>query len=149
MKYFFISFPENKKKKPRKPQRENPEEAKSASAEPAPVQNRALSLRQPYAEQVLRGSKKIEYRSRVTHVRGRVYLYASLTPDSEAYQDMNIEVGSLPTGVLVGTVEIAGCRKHRYEDEYEWELRLPLRLEQPIKPENHPQPVWFKPFTEP
>ncbi len=98
---------------------------------------------------MLSGKKKIEYRSRVTHVRGRVYIYASLTPDIEAFDEMGIEPGSLPTGVLVGTVEIAGCSKRWYEDEYEWELRLPLRLEQPIKPENHPQPVWFKPFTEP
>lgn len=147
MKYFFISFPETKKKKPRKSQQETPKEVNSTSAEPAPVQNRALSLRQPYAEQVLRGTKKIEYRSRPTHIRGRVYVYASLTPDSEAFEEMRIEPGALPTGVLVGTVEIVGCRKGW--DEYEWQLQRPQRLEQPIKPENHPQPVWFKPFSEP
>lgn len=120
---------------------------KSTSTQPAPVQNRALSLRQPYAEQVLRGTKKIEYRSRPTNIRGRVYLYASLTQDSEAFEEMRIEPGALPTGVLVGTVEIVGCRKGR--EEYEWLLQRPLRLDQPIKPENHPQPVWFKPFSEP
>jgi ASCH domain len=34
----------------------------------------ALSLRQPNAEQVLRGKKKIEYRSMPTSKRERVYL---------------------------------------------------------------------------
>ena len=38
---------------------------------------RAISIRQPFAELVLRGDKIIEYRSKVTHVRGRVYVYAS------------------------------------------------------------------------
>ena len=47
------------------------------------VQNRALSIRQPYAEMILRGIKKIEYRTMRTNIRGRVYIYASLTPGSE------------------------------------------------------------------
>ena len=41
---------------------------------------RALSIRHPYAEQILRGKKKAEYRSRPTNIRERVYIYASLTP---------------------------------------------------------------------
>jgi hypothetical protein len=32
---------------------------------------RALSVRQPYADQIMRGTKRIEYRSRPTKVRGR------------------------------------------------------------------------------
>ena len=47
---------------------------------PSQPQNRALSIRQPYAEQIMRGVKTIEYRSILTHIRGRVYIYASLTP---------------------------------------------------------------------
>ena len=40
---------------------------------------RALSIRQPYAELILRGLKTIEYRSRPTRIIGqRFYLYASL-----------------------------------------------------------------------
>ena len=39
---------------------------------------RALSVRQPYAELILRGEKKIEYRSKPTNIRERVYLYAFL-----------------------------------------------------------------------
>lgn len=46
---------------------------------------RAISIRQPYVEMILRGVKKVEYRSQVTHIRERVYLYASLKPGNEKY----------------------------------------------------------------
>jgi hypothetical protein len=52
---------------------------------------RALSIRQPYAEQSLRGNKKIEYRGRPTNIRERMYIYASLTPgDAEDCEAMKI-----------------------------------------------------------
>src|SRR5262245_35522174 len=39
---------------------------------------RALSIRQPYAELILRGIKTVEYRSRPTRIVGeRFYIYAS------------------------------------------------------------------------
>ena len=41
---------------------------------------RALSIRQPYAEEILRGIKKIEYRSRRVSdelMRERFYIYAA------------------------------------------------------------------------
>jgi hypothetical protein len=45
-----------------------------------PTITRALSVRQPYIELILSGRKTIEYRSRRTNVRERVYLYASTFP---------------------------------------------------------------------
>ena len=106
---------------------------------------RALSIRQPYAEQVLRGTKKIEYRSKSTNIRERVYIYASLTPGySEDWDDMQLQPGDLPVGVLVGTVEISDCRGN--PGDYEWHLTKPDRLKHHIKPKKHPQPVWFYPF---
>jgi hypothetical protein len=105
----------------------------------------ALSIRQPYAEQILRGTKKIEYRNMPTNKRERVYVYASKTPaDQESWDELGLEPGDLPTGTIVGTVEVVGCRKVR--GEYEWDLSKPLRLKRPIKPKNHPQPAWFNPF---
>lgn len=41
---------------------------------------RAISIRQPFVELILRGLKKREYRSKPTNIRERVYLYASLKP---------------------------------------------------------------------
>ena len=105
----------------------------------------ALSIRQPHAEQILRGKKKIEYRNMPTNKRERVYIYASMTPaDQEAWDEIGLEPGNLPTGVIVGTVEVVSCRKVR--GEYEWDLAKPVRLKRPIKPKNHAQPAWFNPF---
>jgi len=110
------------------------------------IQNLALSVRQPFAEQIMRGTKRIEYRSIPTRIRGRVYIYASKLPKIDAFREMGFEPGAFPTGVIVGSVEIADCVEKRFE--YEWKLANPKRLRVPIKPETHPQPVWFKPYKE-
>lgn len=110
------------------------------------IQNRAFSVRQPFAEQIMNGEKKIEYRSVATSRRGRVYVYASKVPKVEAFKKIGKEPGDFPVGVLVGTIEIVDCTGETYD--YEWHLANPKRLKKPLKPENHPQPVWFKPFKE-
>lgn len=38
----------------------------------------ALSVRQPYAEYIMRRTKRVEYRTIRTNIRGRIYIYASL-----------------------------------------------------------------------
>jgi hypothetical protein len=43
-----------------------------------PEKLEAISLRQPWAEEVMLGIKKIEYRHSPTKHRGRIYIYASL-----------------------------------------------------------------------
>ena len=110
-----------------------------------PKPEMALSLRQPFAELILRGKKKIEYRSVPTTKRERVYIYASLQPGpKDDFRAADLEVGDLPTGVLVGTVEIQECRGK--PGDYHWHLARPERLKLPIKPRKHPQPLWFRPF---
>lgn len=106
---------------------------------------RALSIRQPHAENILRGKKKIEYRSRPTNVRERVYIYASNNPAHEIHwKKIKMKPGDLPTGILVGTVEIIGCKEK--EGEYHWKLANPKRMAKKLKPKKKPQPVWFYPF---
>jgi hypothetical protein len=106
---------------------------------------RALSIRQPYAEQILRGTKRFEYRSRPTAIRGRVYIYASLKPGkAEKFDRMHVQPGDLPTGVLVGTVEITDCSGE--PGDYKWHLARPQRLKRHLRPTKHPQPAWFYPF---
>lgn len=109
---------------------------------------RALSIRQPHAEAILRGVKKIEYRSKATKIRGRIYIYASLgryPEDDEAemmknYGIKDVSCDDLPRGVLIGTVELFDC------DDGDWQLKDPERLDAQLKPTKHPQPVWFNPF---
>jgi hypothetical protein len=107
----------------------------------------ALSVRQPYAELIITGKKKIEYRSRPTLIRGRIAIYASKTPGpKETFAELGIEPKDLQTGVLIGTVEITGCRKGK--KGFEWLLAKPKRYKRPVKPQAHPQPTWFYPNTE-
>ncbi len=68
---------------------------------------RAISIRQPYAEAILRGDKTIEYRSQNTDIRERVYIYASLTKeDSFTFEEYDIDKDSVLCGVIIGSVEI-------------------------------------------
>jgi len=111
-------------------------------------QMKALSIRQPHAEAILRGIKKIEFRSRTTKIRGRISIYASLgrySPQEEAdmlktYRIRDVACDDLPRGVIVGSVELFDC------DGGDWKLRNPERASKLLKPKNHPQPVWFHPF---
>jgi hypothetical protein len=105
---------------------------------------RALSVRQPYAELILRGVKTVEYRSRPTRVIGeRFYIYApvkrasgdvkawsrELTVPAEplpgwlielAEQVRMIEPGALlPTGVIVGSAVIERCLPVQLTANYE------------------------------
>ena len=64
---------------------------------------RALSIRQPHAEAIMRGVKKIEYRSGPTRIRGRVYVYTSLRRSSVEdesemmdYYGINVAPGPSP-----------------------------------------------------
>lgn len=117
------------------------------SSDPAIV--RALSVRQPYAEQILLGKKTIEYRSRNSNIRERVYLYASkgAVDDPAEWRKAGAKPGTLPTGVIIGTVEIVGSAYDEDEDIYEWKLARPERLTTPLEPLNQPQPgVWRPQF---
>ena len=77
---------------------------------------RAISIRQAWVELILCGEKQGDYRSRPTRIRGRVYIYASLTPadSTSAWKKTGKQPGELPTGQIVGTVEIVrlplGCQ---------------------------------------
>ena len=39
-----------------------------------PTVTRALSVHQPYAERIMRGTKRVEFRSRPTNIRERAYV---------------------------------------------------------------------------
>jgi hypothetical protein len=114
---------------------------------------RALSIRQPHAEAIMRGIKTVEYRSQPTAIRERIYIYASLgRGDSEQETALLREHGvtdvtsdDLPRGMLVGTVELFDCIESDQGD-FEWHLRKPERLPKPLKPVHRANPVWFHPF---
>ena len=107
---------------------------------------RAISIKQPFAEQIMRRLKKHEYRSRPTKITGRVYVYASLRPRLDVdWKGIKRGPSGPPLGMIVGTVEIVGWRKER-SGRFAWVLKAPRRLRTPVSPRAHPQPVWFYPF---
>ena len=96
----------------------------------------------------MRGVKRIEYRSKVTNVRGEILIYASLGRYSEEDEDgmmsqygmADMRCDDLPRGVIIGAAELYDC-----EGE-EWYLRNPKRATKLLKPTNRANPVWFYPF---
>jgi hypothetical protein len=128
---------------------------------------RALSIRQPYAEMILRGEKTIEYRSRPTKIIGeRFYIYAArkygqrpetcglrrdICSPAPAPQDSSLRpqaCTALPTGVIVGTAVISHVTNGGPPGPtaYEWHLTDVRRVGRPRQPKRQPQPVWFRPF---
>jgi hypothetical protein len=125
---------------------------------------KALSIKQPWAELILMGLKKLEVRQVPTDVRERVYLYAGLGVVDEhgqqRCQELSIDPEILPRGMIIGTVQIIGCLPARKGDIeksggdpetpiqgwYTWYLARPRRLKRDLLPKNNPQPGLFKPF---
>lgn len=126
----------------------------------------ALSIRQPWAELILRGIKTIEVRSKNTNVRGPIHIYASrVRAEPEVEQKVHKEFGvdseSLPRGVLVGTVVIVDSRPFKATDVpaalvrpradwtyYGWILANPQRATRLLRPTGRPQPIWFYAFAD-
>jgi len=111
-----------------------------------PIQ-RAISIRQPWVELILSGEKAAEYRSVLTNIRERVYVYASRKPaDSRpAWAKVGKSPGDLPVGAIVGTVEIVDCQWDERQGCYAYALRSPRRLHPFLYPSNQPQPVFWRP----
>lgn len=124
---------------------------------------KALSIRQPFAERILIGTKKIEYRSVKTNFRGRVYIYSSqkTSYEKDVFSGKKVTqagIPNFPTGVIVGSVKIVDCVPVQYvakdkltgeeyiATEYQWILENPKRLKHPLKPTKKPQPIFFNPF---
>ena len=132
---------------------------------------RALSIRQPYAEAILRGVKTVEYRSRPTRIIGeRCWIYAARGPKVRARgtasgvwsRDLStppsgelppwmmelaelLIMGKLPTGVIVGSAVIERVSPAA-NGMWNWHLSDVQRVDSFRKPQRQPQPVWFVPF---
>ncbi|MGI9012861.1 MAG: ASCH domain-containing protein [Phycisphaerales bacterium] len=118
---------------------------------------RALSIRQPYANQILRGYKKIEYRSTSTKIVGeRFYIYVPQKPAAAGAMGWTVrdlsafdkQPGDYPFGVIVGSAVIHKVTPTTKEMPYwHWHLSDVKRLKRHRQPVNMPQPVWFWPFA--
>ena len=117
---------------------------------PTPHPDRiALGVRQPWCELILRGTKTLEIRTRPTEVRGPIYLYSAkkfsdLPELDEVLTRDDVDLNVLPRGLIVGSVEITGCRPATPEDapaaripvreladRFAWELAEPGAVRRP------------------
>lgn len=85
---------------------------------------KALSIRQPYVEEILSGKKTIEYRVWSTKHRGPLVICSSKTPN-EGGED-------LPLGMALGVVDLVDIIHHKRDGEYHWILKNPRRLKKPF-----------------
>jgi hypothetical protein len=117
---------------------------------------KALSLKQPWAELVLQGKKKIEIRKWNTHFRGEFLLHASKIPDQDAmkkfgfYQNSekdktqirkkpnniphkNIstpKVSNLPLGSIVGKAVLVEVKNYKNEQDFQKDKSLHLATQE-------------------
>jgi hypothetical protein len=111
------------------------------------VSNLALSIRQPWAELVLRAQKSIEVRSWTVDYRGPVWLHTGQKNDSEA--EAHFGLRDLFHGGFIGRIEVSSVlrldpeRWERWRDRhlvpgempagsFGWLLRQPVRLRKPV-----------------
>lgn len=124
----------------------------------------ALSIRQPWAELILRGIKTIEVRRTPARPMGPVYLYTSKRISSSPELDSRlrhygIDSETLPRGVIVGTVDILESRRSQESDAhaaqlspehlagtYSWVVGNAVRFPTPLPVEFVPFGTWFYPF---
>ena len=85
---------------------------------------KALSIRQPFAEEILTGEKVIEYRSWSVGYRGPLLIHAGLSKAEEGHE-------GLPRGCLVGVVQLVDIT-HAGDRDYHWHLSNPARFVSPI-----------------
>src|SRR5262245_275091 len=100
---------------------------------------RALSIRQPYAELILRGLKDVENRSWETKHRGRLLIHAAAAQvDHQEMDRWGFAVEDLPRGALVGVVDLQDCTTQRGSRWHNsgsqgWYLAEPRRFSRPVR----------------
>lgn len=97
----------------------------------------ALSVRQPFAEKIASGKKRVEYRSWPTKHRGPLLICAS----AQVHESVKDEGGkalrdalALPMGCMVCIVDVVDCVWDEIEEVWEWKLKNPRRVRpEPVK----------------
>ncbi|WP_135605396.1 ASCH domain-containing protein [Methanococcoides sp. NM1] len=87
-----------------------------------------LAIRQPWASLVIHGLKNIDIRSKNTSIRGTIAIYASRAPIrkkdlkwvNENYDVPLEQLDDLPTGMIIGTVNLIECME--YESDFHFKL---------------------------
>lgn len=76
---------------------------------------KVLSIKQPYAELILSGKKTIELRNWNTKFKGKFLIHSSQNSDKKAMK--KFKFSNLPTGKILGEVELIEVKKYKNESE--------------------------------
>jgi len=109
---------------------------------------RALTVRQPWAELILRGRKPFELRSWKTKYRGPLLIHAAARIEAEFARELGLNPEKLQTRAFVGVALLTDVRPYSRKDSrllkknragggwypglYSWVLKRPLRLPRQI-----------------
>jgi len=99
---------------------------------------KAISIRQPFAEAILRGVKTTEYRTWPTKYRGLILVHAGLSRADLSYcKDYGVKPDQLVFGAIAGTVEIADCQavddpETGAIESWDWLLANPRPFARPV-----------------
>jgi predicted transcriptional regulator len=85
---------------------------------------KALSIKQPFAELILQGKKKIELRKWNTKFRGEFLIHAPKSSDKSAMEKFGFS--ELPTGCIIGKVSLVDVKKYTSEQEHQKDKELHL-----------------------
>ena len=99
-------------------------------------EQRAISIRHPWAYAILHLGKDIENRPMRTHYRGRILIQASLKVEEDEARELKLDPDELSTGAIVGSVEIVDCirgskSKWANRGQWHWVLKNPRVLAKP------------------
>lgn len=113
---------------------------------------RALIIRNPWADQILDGTKKWEIRGSATGVRGEIGIIRARSKHVFGYCELVRVHGPLSLDEMKSTVALHGISKEEldssglpYPSTYAWELVNPRRLDTP-QPYHHPSGaiIWVR-----
>lgn len=85
---------------------------------------KALSLKQPYAELIVSGKKKIELRNWNTKFRGEFFVHASKNVDKDAMKKFGFI--ELPVGCIVGKAKLIEVKHYTSREEHTKDKALHL-----------------------
>ncbi|MBI4951264.1 MAG: ASCH domain-containing protein [Myxococcales bacterium] len=87
----------------------------------------AISVKQPWAELIARGTKKIEYRSWKVAFRGPLLIVASKGKQDERCREEGVDPEAVAYGAAVCVVDLREITGE--PGNYEWHVRAPKRVE--------------------
>ena len=85
---------------------------------------KALSLKQPFAELILEGKKKIELRKWNTNFRGEFLVHSSKNPDEESMKRFGFN--QLPLGFILGKAKLTDVKHYASDSEFNQDKELYL-----------------------